>query len=169
MSSIYPASIDGYAQIPLAVDTITPINAETVNRLRSAIINIETELGVLPSSENFVDVRARLDALEADITSLQNVSGSGGSVTQVTSDISLDSSFQTVLVDASSGEVTITLPEASSDDYFIFNIKKIDSSENAVIISPVSPATLDGESQFFIDLQYDSLSVVNYESNWFNI
>tara|TARA_R110002110_G_scaffold73725_1_gene195457 strand:+ start:894 stop:1076 length:183 start_codon:yes stop_codon:yes gene_type:complete len=35
--SIYPNAIDGYAQLPLAIDDITPVNAFSVNTLRSAI------------------------------------------------------------------------------------------------------------------------------------
>jgi hypothetical protein len=61
--SIYPDGIDGYAQLPLVVDNVTRIDAVTVNRLRSAIVKIETELGTQPSGD-FETVKARLDALE---------------------------------------------------------------------------------------------------------
>jgi len=62
--SVYPDAIDGYAQLPLVVDTKTRVDAISVNRLRSAIFNIEKELGVLPSSDSYETVRERLDALE---------------------------------------------------------------------------------------------------------
>lgn len=67
--SVYPIAVDGYAQIPLVVDNQTHVNAITVNRLRSAIINIETELGVNPSG-NYETVRARLDDLEQQIDAI---------------------------------------------------------------------------------------------------
>ena len=70
--SVYPNAIDGYAQIPLVVDNVTRVDAVTVNRLRCAIVNIETELGILPSG-TFTDVRARLDALELAISNLGTV------------------------------------------------------------------------------------------------
>ena len=67
--SIYPKAIDGYAQMPLAVDKITPVKAESVNRLRSSIINVETTLGIAPHisdfDEVFIDVNQRLDDIEA--------------------------------------------------------------------------------------------------------
>jgi hypothetical protein len=67
--SIYPKAIDGYAQIPLAVDKKSPINAESVNRLRSGIINIEKAIGVAPefSEEfgSFPDFASRLDSIES--------------------------------------------------------------------------------------------------------
>lgn len=68
--SIYPDGIDGYAQLPLVIDNVTEINAVTVNRLRSAIVNIENELGTQPSGD-FKTVRLRLDYLE----NLDNVIG----------------------------------------------------------------------------------------------
>ncbi len=61
--SIYPDGIDGYAQLPLVVDNVTRIDAVTVNRLRDAVVKIETELGTQPSGD-YDTVRARLDALE---------------------------------------------------------------------------------------------------------
>jgi hypothetical protein len=58
--SVYPDAIDGYAQLPLAVDKITPVDAYTVNSLRSAIINIENELGVSPKGI-YSSIKERLD------------------------------------------------------------------------------------------------------------
>lgn len=66
--SIYPDAIDGYAQLPLVVDTVTSVKATTVNRLRSAIVNIEGELGITPSG-SFDTVRERLDAFDPDSAS----------------------------------------------------------------------------------------------------
>ena len=67
--SIYPKALDGYAQIPLAVDRYSPVNAESVNRLRSASVNIENTLGIAPHisdhEEEFLDVNERLDDIEA--------------------------------------------------------------------------------------------------------
>ena len=67
--SIYPKAIDGYAQIPLVVDKKSPINAESVNRLRSGIINIEKAIGVAPEFSDkfgsFPDFASRIDNLES--------------------------------------------------------------------------------------------------------
>jgi hypothetical protein len=63
--SIYPIAIDGSKQLPIAIDGITKINAHSVNNLREAILNIEKELGVQPSSF-YSSVRERLDALEVN-------------------------------------------------------------------------------------------------------
>lgn len=76
--SIYPNAIDGYAQLPLVVDTVTKVDAVTVNRLRSAIHNIELELGIIPSgdfesvAERFDSIDSLISDLDAAIISLEN-------------------------------------------------------------------------------------------------
>tara|TARA_A200000159_G_scaffold164578_1_gene194903 strand:+ start:199 stop:1842 length:1644 start_codon:yes stop_codon:yes gene_type:complete len=74
--SIFPKALDGYAQLPLAVDKRSPINAESVNRLRSAIVNIEKTLGAgVIDSElygQFVDLRNRLNSIEGFSNSVAN-------------------------------------------------------------------------------------------------
>jgi hypothetical protein len=74
--SIYPMAIDGYAQIPLAVDKRSPINAESVNRLRSGIINIEKAIGIAPefSSEfgSFPDMSHRVSHVESLLTGVDS-------------------------------------------------------------------------------------------------
>jgi hypothetical protein len=66
--SIYPKAIDGYAQIPLAVDKRSPVNAQSVNRLRSGIINIEKAIGIAPGYSSrfgdFSDLAERIESLE---------------------------------------------------------------------------------------------------------
>jgi hypothetical protein len=113
--SIYPNAIDGYAQLPLAIDMVTRVDASSVNRLRCAIINLENELGVLPSGA-YVTVRSRLDALEdgeavglaqilsrlaileADVLSLETELGSNPSGIFVTVEERLDAIEATFIV-----------------------------------------------------------------------
>lgn len=66
MSSQYPAQIDNSITLPTAVDNLTPVTGITVNRLREAIIRVQTELGIKPSLLHGT-VRARLDVLENTI------------------------------------------------------------------------------------------------------
>jgi hypothetical protein len=67
--TVYPDAIDSSSQLPLAVDNVTPVKAEIVNRQRSAILAIEAELGIQPSGI-YGTARARLDAIEARIADL---------------------------------------------------------------------------------------------------
>jgi len=75
--SSYPNKVDGSIELPPTVDNVTPVKGEVVNRLRDAIIAIESELGVLPSG-TYGTVRARLDAMEALLSWLiKKVTGGG--------------------------------------------------------------------------------------------
>lgn len=62
--SIYPDALDGYSQLPIAIDSVTEVDAKSINRLRSAIVNIESELGVLPSG-SFADITSRFESIDS--------------------------------------------------------------------------------------------------------
>ncbi len=68
--SKYPAQIDTIITLPPVADNVTPVQGDTVNRLRDAIVATETELGIKPSG-TFTTVRARLDDMDARITAIQ--------------------------------------------------------------------------------------------------
>ena len=67
--SIFPKAIDGYAQLPLTVDRVTSVSAEGINRLRSAIINIENSIGIMPQG-GFNSLSDRLDYIIQQLTLL---------------------------------------------------------------------------------------------------
>jgi len=77
------------------------------------------------------------------------------------------SSGDCVLVDASSGAITITLPSPSSNA--IVNVKKIDSSTNAVTVEPNGSETIDGSNSKTIDTQYESYTFISDGTNWYII
>jgi hypothetical protein len=66
----YPAQIDNSQSLPTAVDNLTPVQGSIFNKLRDAVIAVESELGVKPSG-SYTTVRARLDTLEGIIGNLQ--------------------------------------------------------------------------------------------------
>tara|TARA_B100001094_G_C18195952_1_gene810981 strand:+ start:4598 stop:6415 length:1818 start_codon:yes stop_codon:yes gene_type:complete len=69
--SIFPKAIDGYAQLPLFVNDVTPVSAEGLNRIRSAIVNIENALGTLPQGA-FDTVSLRLDDIDSEISTIES-------------------------------------------------------------------------------------------------
>lgn len=69
-----------------------------------------------------------------------------------------------VLVDATSGSVTITLPASVSGKYF--DIKKIDTSVNTVIVTPTS-GTIDGDPNVVISSPYASITIVGDGVNFY--
>lgn len=72
-----------------------------------------------------------------------------------------------VLVNASGGTVTITVPSASSPSNIgkIFTIKKTDSSANAVTIATLG-GNIDGVATQTLPLQYDSFMFVSDGTNY---
>lgn len=72
-----------------------------------------------------------------------------------------------VLANASSGAITITLPSPSSNA--IVNVKKIDSSTNAVTVEPNGSETINGSSSKTIDTQYESYTFISDGTNWYII
>jgi len=71
-----------------------------------------------------------------------------------------------VLVDASSGDVTITLPEPSKATQV--NIKKIDPSTNVVMVMP-NGGSIDDEPLKEISTQYESYLFISDGTNWYII
>lgn len=67
----YPAQIDNSLSIPASVDNSTPVTASVTNRLRDAIIAIESELGVKPGGVS--TVKARFASLESTLENLDPV------------------------------------------------------------------------------------------------
>jgi len=70
-----------------------------------------------------------------------------------------------VLVDASGGAVTITLPTPSASARV--RVKKIDASSNVVTVQPSGSETIDGASSHTISQQYETYEYVSDGTNWY--
>lgn len=80
----------------------------------------------------------------------------------VTANVTLTVAHYTVLVDASAGDVTVTLPSAASVPHRMYVVKKIDASVNDVIFS----GTLDGDADKRIGTRYTSLTIQSDGTSW---
>jgi len=76
------------------------------------------------------------------------------SIRKITASASVTASDFTVLCDATSGSITVTLPTPVAGQ--ILNVKKIDSSANAVTVSPAS-GTIDGAATQTLSTRYQYL------------
>lgn len=88
------------------------------------------------------------------------------SIVSVSTNTTLTTGNTVVLVSASSGTRTITLPAPTAGKIVI--IKKTDSSVNTVVISPPS-GTIDGAASKSLLTQYDSLTIASDGTNFFII
>lgn len=74
-----------------------------------------------------------------------------------------------IFADATSGNVTITLPAAASFSGYNFYVKRIDGSSNTCSVARSGSDTIDGATSFLLDTQYFAVRVVSNGSNWFII
>lgn len=105
MATKYPNGIDDNISLPQAIDLITPVKAEVVNRIRGGLLAVEAELGVDPSAQ-FSTVRARLDYLEAN-KGINSVKQDGTIV--VSPVVSLNFTGNVNVTDAGSCQATIEI------------------------------------------------------------
>ena len=90
----------------------------------------------------------------------------GESTEIITGDITLGAADSSVFVDASAGNIVVTLPAATSVPGKKYNIKKIDSSTNTVTILPVGSDLIDDFCGVVISDQYDNYTPQSANPNW---
>jgi len=76
---------------------------------------------------------------------------------------------QILLVDATSKDITITLPAASSSTNRTYYIKKIDTSSNDVIIDGTGDDEIDGNATACISVANTTLKIVSNGTAWWII
>ena len=85
----------------------------------------------------------------------------------ITGDTTLTTANGVVFVNASSGEVDVTLYTADSNGGMQVIVKKTDSSSNAVNILRAGSDTIDGATSVALLHQNESVTLVSDNSNWF--
>jgi hypothetical protein len=98
------------------------------------------------------------------------LSGFQYNVTTVTASTTLTTANQVVLVNASAGAATITLPAASSGKGLLIIVAKIDSSTNAVTVSRAGTDTIQGAASQTLSTQYSkSILMSDGTSIWYDL
>lgn len=87
-------------------------------------------------------------------------------IATVVSDYFVVTSDGTILADAFTGNINITLPPASSVAEYHFKIKKIDISPNLVFIIANGIDKIDGASNYYLNTQYETITVQSDGTNW---
>ena len=89
-------------------------------------------------------------------------------IATVTTNTTLDGAVDgsTVLVDATSGNLTITLPAAADADERRYYIKKIDASGNTVTVEGNGAETIDDAANYVLTVQYQSVTVHCDGTEW---
>ena len=87
-------------------------------------------------------------------------------ITTITANTTLTDLQHTILVDASGGNITITLPAPTTGKVYI--IKKIDNTANTVTID-AGTQTIDGVNTKTLSAQYEVLRIQSDGNNWYVI
>lgn len=90
------------------------------------------------------------------------------SVVGVTEDYEVALRVETVFVDASAGDVTVTLPSITSASRKV-TVVKTDSSGNYVHLADPDSSLISGQSSKSFNAQYTSMTVISYGSGWWVI
>lgn len=104
----------------------------------------------------------QLDNLLQDLTTAVSTAES---ITEVSGNYTATESDSTILCDASAAPITITLPVVEAGK--VYTIKKIDSSDNAIVITPTT--LLDGAASQTTVVQYVALKVQSDGTDWWII
>lgn len=102
-------------------------------------------------------------------SSLNVLASFSSGITTVTGATTLSGTHYTVLADATSSAVTITLPAASGAIRRIYNIKKIDATANVVTLQANGAELIDGTNTKTINTQWTSISVQSNGTSWYII
>jgi len=96
-----------------------------------------------------------------------SVSSGFATATKTATTYTITSTDTVIFADATSNNVTITLPAAASFTGYRFYVKRIDSAGNTVTIARSGSDTIDGMTSFTLDLQYTAFAVVSNGSAWY--
>jgi hypothetical protein len=86
-----------------------------------------------------------------------------------TSDYTITGTDVVIFADATSGNVTISLPTAASNSGYRFYVKRIDNSGNTCSVARSASDTIDGQTSVSLNLQYTSMTIVSNGSAWYII
>lgn len=86
-----------------------------------------------------------------------------------TINLTVTDAMQTIAGDATSGNITITLPDATGCVGRRYDVIKIDSSANTVAIATTSSQTINGSTTKLISTQYTAFTVISNGANWWII
>jgi hypothetical protein len=117
-----------------------------------------------------VSVRKALfvgDITTTPISTVDNSGSLGLAISTVTTNTTLSSAYYTVLVDATSGNITITLDAASGNTRRIYVVKKIDATANTVTIARSGSDTIDGATSKVLSSQYSGYVIQSNGSNYY--
>lgn len=140
----------GLAWTDLGAVTPNAFQYDTLTYLGNGVIVVGDSGGNIVRSEI---------AYKADECVAKNINDS---IRYTATNLILTEDDSTIIVDATLGNLTISLPSITSIKVgHVYNIKKIDATVNTVTINPSGVQTIDGALTYVITVQYQSITCIS--------
>lgn len=154
--------------------TLTSINSTKVSPPPINKVIVENGIPTQTFIRYLLDLRSSnqdysqiINEIIEEVTELQN----GVPIINVDEDAKLSAATQTVLVDATSGDINITLPSPSQcfndNRSFSIAIHKIDTTANVVTILPNDSESVVGETSQTLELDGEIYNFITDGTNWY--
>lgn len=129
------------------------------------VIQFQSQYSIVGTTITFAS------AIPLGVSKVQILRGLGASSTSAptvtkTANYTATASDYTIRCDATSGTLTITLPAAATFVGKIYNIKKVDTTGNVVLVDPSSAETIDSDATHTISLPYANLTIQSNGAGW---
>lgn len=166
------ASAAGIGAVVVVQKTDTSVNTVTVTRAGSNTINTAATTATISLADEALTFtsdgvsRWTISAGQTSLSSLDGRYASIGPVSTKTAAYTLTASDSTILVDATSGALTMTLPTSVGLTGRSFTIKRINGGGNAVAVAPTSGQTIDGVGTYILGTPQASVEVQSDGANW---
>ena len=92
--------------------------------------------------------------------------GPSRAVTNGDSPVAATSTEGAILADATAGDITINLPDATEHKYKMYYVIKTDSSANSVYVDGFNSQTVGGIYAHVLAAQNDDVAIISDGSNW---
>lgn len=151
---------DTFSDDALTSANANPVVADSAGRFGDIFLESGTYKVVLTDAADVEKWTA--DPVEGSI-------GSSGAVDEITTNttITLADATKILAVDATSGNITITLlAAATAGDGFEITVKKTDASANTVTIDGNGAETIEGETTLVLTEQWQAVTIRSDASNW---
>ena len=87
--------------------------------------------------------------------------------TVTTTPITLNKTYDMILVDTGIGDITLNVPIAANFIGWSFTIMKITANVNKVIITPNGAETINGNPNITLYSQYEVVRIISNGTEWF--
>jgi hypothetical protein len=87
----------------------------------------------------------------------------------ITANYTINNTDYAILANAFSGPITVTLPTAVGSKGKMYWVKRINAGGNTVTVAPVGGQKMDGSATKVFGAQWQSITIVSDDANWFII